>query len=164
LGSDLRCYLEDRPIHARRGTAVEQLWRWCRRNRAVASLAAVAVSLLALVAAVATIGYVRTSRANIQVKAALAKSERISGLSLEALDEIFERFVPDRSGTRSPLSATGASSEAASLPVQPVLKRAVGQGPPRGGTRGIQEVARDPAALPLEPSPPVQYRFELART
>ena len=121
LGSDLRCYLEDRPIHARRVTAVEQLWRWCRRNRAVASLAAVAVSLLALVAVVATIGYVRTSRANTQVKAALAKSERISGLSLEALDEIFERFAPDRSVARSEAEPAGAAGADARTLVQPVL-------------------------------------------
>jgi serine/threonine protein kinase/WD40 repeat protein/tetratricopeptide (TPR) repeat protein len=32
MGEDLRRFLEDRPIQARRSTALEQLWRWCRRN------------------------------------------------------------------------------------------------------------------------------------
>jgi serine/threonine protein kinase len=40
LANDLRRFVEDRPILARRATAAEQAWRWCRRNRAVASLIA----------------------------------------------------------------------------------------------------------------------------
>ncbi len=32
LGDDLQRFLEDRPIRARRSTAIEQFWRWCRRN------------------------------------------------------------------------------------------------------------------------------------
>ena len=48
LAEDLQRFLDDRPIRARRVTAAEQGWRWARRNRAVASLAA--GLLLALVA------------------------------------------------------------------------------------------------------------------
>jgi serine/threonine protein kinase len=40
LAEDLRRFLEDRPVKARRASAAEQAWRWCRRNPAVASLAA----------------------------------------------------------------------------------------------------------------------------
>ena len=32
LAEDLRRFIEDRPIAARRITATEQVWRWCRRN------------------------------------------------------------------------------------------------------------------------------------
>ena len=63
LAEDLTCFLEDRPIRARRTTAVGRLWRWCRRNRAVAALAGTALALLIAVAVVASIGYVRTTRA-----------------------------------------------------------------------------------------------------
>jgi eukaryotic-like serine/threonine-protein kinase len=52
LGEDLRRFLEDRPIRARRSTALEQLWRWCRRNPLLAaafSTAAAAVVTLAIV-------------------------------------------------------------------------------------------------------------------
>src|SRR6185503_19745110 len=38
LAADLRCFLSDRPISARRSTAFERSWRWCRRNKALAAL------------------------------------------------------------------------------------------------------------------------------
>ena len=50
LGDDLRRYIEDRPIRARRATLTEQTVRWCRRNPAVASLVA-AVMLATLTGA-----------------------------------------------------------------------------------------------------------------
>ena len=115
LARDLRCFLEDRPIHARRITPVELLWRWCRRNRAIASLAAAALTLLVLVAVVASIAYVRTRNANIQVTAALTKAETISGLSLQALDEIFERFAPDRN-VACPTSLAGPKARTSGFP------------------------------------------------
>ena len=34
LADDLRRFVEDRPVRARRATQTEQLWRWCRRNPA----------------------------------------------------------------------------------------------------------------------------------
>jgi eukaryotic-like serine/threonine-protein kinase len=47
VAEDLRRFLADRPIKARRATAREHLWRWCRRNPAVAALlGAVATALL----------------------------------------------------------------------------------------------------------------------
>src|SRR5262249_21139822 len=39
LAEDLKRFLADRPIQARRSTVREQVWRWCRRNPLVASLA-----------------------------------------------------------------------------------------------------------------------------
>ncbi len=50
LAEDLRRFLADRPIHARRISAPERLWRWCRRNPAWAALITSVVVLgLALV-------------------------------------------------------------------------------------------------------------------
>src|SRR5262245_24138084 len=46
LAEDLRRFLADRPIRARRTSWHERTWRWCRRNRAVASLLAVVALLL----------------------------------------------------------------------------------------------------------------------
>ncbi len=56
LAEDLRRFLADRPIQARRTSAAERLWRWCRRNPAVASLMGLALLLLVAVAVVSTVG------------------------------------------------------------------------------------------------------------
>ena len=55
LAEDLRRFLADRPIWARRSSAMERTWRWCRRNPAVASLTAFVLLLLVAVAVVSTV-------------------------------------------------------------------------------------------------------------
>jgi eukaryotic-like serine/threonine-protein kinase len=47
LADDLRRFLADRPIRARRASLVERGWRWCRRNPALVGLAG-SVTLLVL--------------------------------------------------------------------------------------------------------------------
>jgi serine/threonine protein kinase/WD40 repeat protein len=50
LAEDLRCFLADQPIRARRSSLLEQSWRWCRRNPTLAALLGlVAACLLAVV-------------------------------------------------------------------------------------------------------------------
>jgi WD40 repeat protein/tetratricopeptide (TPR) repeat protein len=58
LAEDLRRFLADRPIRARRTPWHERVWRWCRRNPAVASLTALALLLLVTVAVVSTVAAV----------------------------------------------------------------------------------------------------------
>jgi len=103
LVADLTCFLEDRPILAKRTSSVERLWRWCRRNRAVAFLAGTAAMLLVLIAAMASIGYVQARNANTKIGEALEgekeereKAEATLGISLEALDKVAARFMPDQ--------------------------------------------------------------------
>src|SRR5207247_1868127 len=55
LAEDLQCFLDDKPIRARRAGASERLWRWCRRNPAVASLSAAILMLLVTLAAVSAL-------------------------------------------------------------------------------------------------------------
>jgi len=50
LEEDLRRFLDDRPILAKRSTRTELLIRWARRNPAIATLAAATLSLLILIA------------------------------------------------------------------------------------------------------------------
>jgi eukaryotic-like serine/threonine-protein kinase len=49
LADDLGRFLADRPVRARRSWLPERMWRWCRRNPAVASLIALSAGLLLLV-------------------------------------------------------------------------------------------------------------------
>src|SRR5205085_1001973 len=46
VADDLKAFLADRPIKARRASRLERAWRWCRRNRAVAGLSAAVLLLL----------------------------------------------------------------------------------------------------------------------
>jgi eukaryotic-like serine/threonine-protein kinase len=48
LADDLRCFLENKPIKARRTQPIDLVWKWCRRNPAVASLLTVSSILLVM--------------------------------------------------------------------------------------------------------------------
>jgi hypothetical protein len=54
LAEELRRFLADRPIKARRAPWYERGWRWCRRNPAVAILLGAVAALLVVVATVST--------------------------------------------------------------------------------------------------------------
>ncbi len=75
LHDDLERFLKERPIWARRTSAAEWAWRWCRRNRAVAGLLVAVFVLLAAVAGVASVGYVREAAARAVAEAAERKAE-----------------------------------------------------------------------------------------
>ncbi|MDG2380453.1 MAG: protein kinase [Pirellulaceae bacterium] len=87
LATDLQCFIDDRPIKARRVNVAEQLIRWCRRNRAVASLTATVAALLVIVSIITTSGYLRESAQRYRAES----SER---MALEALDNIYSQFAP----------------------------------------------------------------------
>jgi len=55
LAEDLRRFLADRPVRARRTPLVERTWRWCRRNPWIAGLTGVAALLLVIIAAGASV-------------------------------------------------------------------------------------------------------------
>ena len=63
LADDLRCFVEDRPIRARRATTFERMVRWSRRNRALAASVATAALALLLAAIVGWAGYASTRQA-----------------------------------------------------------------------------------------------------
>jgi len=120
MADDLRCFLEDRPIHARRVGPVERLGRWCRRNKRLASLTGISLFLLVLVAVVASIGYARTTTALHGEALQRTKAETNAGLAIEALDQMFEQLSPTRMLI---LPQRGARGECADSPNSPILSR-----------------------------------------
>ncbi len=93
LAADLRCFLEDRPIRARRASLAGRLWRWGRRNRAVAALTGTALALLVVVAAVASVGYLRTNQALRQAEAERKRAETNLRLATKAFEDIFDKVA-----------------------------------------------------------------------
>src|SRR5262245_33825532 len=75
MAEDLKRFVEDRPVRARRITNAERLWRWSRRNPGVAVLGGVlaAVLVLATAASLLAAGYSNRLRRN---EAQAAQKER----------------------------------------------------------------------------------------
>jgi serine/threonine protein kinase len=113
LAEDLKRFLGDRPIQARRATLAERLGRWCRRNRAIASLvlALVVVFLSGFAAVVwkwqeaaterqraehnlslATNALHRESQHRAKAEAATQRAEANVSLSLAAFGDIFNQM------------------------------------------------------------------------
>src|SRR5579871_418763 len=84
LAEDLRRFLQDEPIQARPVTVREQVWRWCRRNPAVASLTVAVFVILAVAAATASGAYLKTTWALNQEAAQRQEAERQKALARRA--------------------------------------------------------------------------------
>ncbi len=121
LRDDLRAFLDDRPISARRPSLSEQSWRWSRKNPLLASLVALSAALVCATAIIATSAWMMTNRAysDLKVEAtktevarkqaenartdaeekkliavkSLSRSESNVGLMVEAFDELFAAFL-----------------------------------------------------------------------
>ncbi len=90
LAKDLRRFLADRPIHARRATAAEQAWRWCRRNPWLAGLSA-AVLLLLLVVAMGSLVFA------LRLQQELGHRRQAEG---DALEKLFTARVAEAQARR----------------------------------------------------------------
>lgn len=114
LADDLRRFIEDRPILARRVGPAERLWRWCRRNPTVAALSAATMLLIVAVALVSSVSYVRTRAALAGESRQRLRAEAVADLAREAIDRVFERLGslrPDGSVSLSLGDPNGTSVE-----------------------------------------------------
>lgn len=87
LAADLRRFLEDRPIHARRIRLAEHVWRWGRRNPLTAALSASSLLLLLAMALLSTLGYVQIRQAYDRVDQALTKARRSEANAIAAAQQ-----------------------------------------------------------------------------
>jgi serine/threonine protein kinase len=92
LAEDLRRYLDDRPILARRSTPVERLRRWCRRNPAVATLTAALVVVFLCGFGLVFWKWQEAEAESRRAEDNLLRAEKNEQLSLRALEEIFENL------------------------------------------------------------------------
>ncbi len=151
MAEDLRRFLDDRPIRARRTSALNYLWRWCRRNPLAANLAVMVLTLLVVVSVVSVVAYVRTAAANREVAEANGEiikaneeitranqeitkalnaeqmhreqAEMTSAEALEALNRIYDRFAPNRIVVSPQVPVEGSNGETIEVPITPVLSR-----------------------------------------
>jgi serine/threonine protein kinase len=124
LTADLRRFLADRPIRARRTGLAERFYRWCRRNPALAAATAAAFLLMIAITLVSMAAYAQTAAASRETAAALAAektqrehAENTSTMALDALNRIYDRFAP----TRLVVTPQVSSDEGVDLPIQPAL-------------------------------------------
>lgn len=94
---DLQRFLDQRPILARRSTRLEHAWRWCRRNSAVATLAAILGCLLLFlsIAGPVTAWKYKSLLAVARTEAARAQEneERIGNYVAQGLAEIAQGYA-----------------------------------------------------------------------
>ena len=136
MAYDLRCFLQNKPIQARRASATDQFWKWCRRNPALAASGFTTATALALLAVVSTVGFVLTQQANRKANDALwaetihrREAENTATLAADALDAIFQRFTPTASmatgSSRQSLAVDNAITDGSEISIrsEPVLSR-----------------------------------------
>src|SRR5207248_1413413 len=87
LSADLRRFLADEPIKARRTSSLERLGRWARRNPGVAASLAVIAVLLAGVAVASTVAAWRFERLAGEKETARVAAEESRQAAEEAADE-----------------------------------------------------------------------------
>ena len=91
LANDLRRFIEGRPVKARRTSAIEKVWRWCRRNPVVAASAMV-IFLLGMMLTLLSVQFARNSR-NHEIQA----YQRLFDSQLQRADALRNSDRPGRS-------------------------------------------------------------------
>ena len=105
MADDLRRWLADEPIEARRLRPAERVLRWCRRNPLVSSLTLVVAVLLVLVAGVSTAMAIRVSVARSNAEAALAQAEQAQEQTETARQQAADRAHAAEAANRSEAEA-----------------------------------------------------------
>jgi eukaryotic-like serine/threonine-protein kinase len=90
LGEDLRRFLENRTILARRSTSLERTGRWCRRNPAVAALLTSVAALLAFIASYYSVSATRYRH----------QFERAQAAEIDGREKLFTSYIAQAKASR----------------------------------------------------------------
>ncbi len=90
LRDDLRRFLGNEPIVARKANPLQRFGLWCRREPKSAIAAATAIAALLAISVVSSLAYFVTADANRKTVAALESSEAIVSSSVDTLDRIVD--------------------------------------------------------------------------
>ena len=120
LADDLRSFVDDRPIKARRATVLERIGRFSRRNRAVAGLTATAAAALLLAAIVGWAGLREHQAGAAAVRSRTSSSRWLSSASCSTSSR-----QTKTSSRRRPAAGDTGLAAARSI-------RAMGRGPDEG--------------------------------
>lgn len=104
MAEDLRRYIEDRPIRARRASTAEMAFRWCRRNPAVAMLIA-AVLLTTTIGSITASVFALRARSLAEIAAENARvageqRDRAQEAELEGRYKLFEAYLSEAKANR----------------------------------------------------------------
>jgi eukaryotic-like serine/threonine-protein kinase len=97
MAEDLRRFLADRPVRARRSTILERVWRWCRRNPIVALLTTSVVMLLLVLL---TGAWVSNARLKKQLDRADRALDRADRAEKEKTDKLWESLLASAQASR----------------------------------------------------------------
>jgi WD40 repeat protein len=81
MADDLKRFVEDRPVRARRVGEAEKFWRWCRRNPALAGMAAAVVVALALGTTVSYLKYLDAEQQKARAEAGEKEAKEQQGIA-----------------------------------------------------------------------------------
>jgi serine/threonine protein kinase/WD40 repeat protein len=97
LAEDLRRFLEDRPIRARRVSSTERLTRWARRNPGLATLGTALAGMLTLVVIVIAAADLRLRRQHSETMFQLRRAEHAEG---DAMNKLLDSYVAHARASR----------------------------------------------------------------
>jgi WD40 repeat protein len=117
LADDLRRFLADRSIRARRATNAEVAWRWCRRNPAIATLLAAVIVLLLTVSIGSSVAAVRMKRLAADEKTARHDAE------IAADAERWERYRANLAAAAAALQMHNSAAARRALDAAPDAHR-----------------------------------------
>ncbi|MDB2687249.1 serine/threonine-protein kinase [Mariniblastus sp.] len=135
LEMDLDNFLLDRPIAARPPSTFENIYKWCKRNPAVAALSSLAFALLLIIAGLTSVAYVRANgalaketeqRTRLEIEQRRSEALRVKtnntlDISLNALDKIFNRLTPNNSATDLVSTIEDSDGQEITLRAPPIL-------------------------------------------